>query len=335
MSRRPIDIMREEGFSAKIGNDDEGELKDNIVIGSKLYLIKERAIYAFNLADDIDPDRTNSQVPNISQKAYDVGVNSEIVGRVLLQAKYLFEKGPIGSGFDRNEILSVVISVFDELCSLLKIMQALQQDQQMALDGVKTSGEQIRFFAVPSVMDAAGRAKNFIQRAEHSVQHLFRLCKICLGLPNEKNGWFDGVRRRLECHSDLQRYDAGRVAEIVSYCKFIRNCRHTVEHARQEQCIYVKDFFLDKKGSLNLPSIEVVHSDTPEPPIPLIDFMIGNIESLISVSEELMAILAFCIRDSGWKDKIGVASMPVEKRRSPDVKFYFVINAGGDLHPIG
>ncbi|MCG5246309.1 hypothetical protein [Methylorubrum extorquens] len=183
-------------------------------------------------------------------------------------------------------------------------------------------------------MDVAGRAKNFIQRAEHSVQHLFKLCKICLCLPDEKNGWFDGVFRALERHPDLQEYDTKQISAIIGYCKFIRNCRHAVEHARVGQYISVKDFRLNITGDLDVPSIEVVHSDTPEPPVPLINFMNDNMASLLSVAEQLMSLLAFCIRDAGWKDKIGVASMPVEKRKNPHVKFYFVINAGGDLHPI-
>jgi hypothetical protein len=48
-----------------------------------------------------------------------------------------------------------------------------------------------------------------------------------------------------------------------------------------------------------------------------------------------MAFLASTNMDSGWKERTTVMEFPPEKRRSPHVKFYYAVNLGGEMHPLG
>jgi hypothetical protein len=58
-SKRPIDLKRESDFSGTIGTGHEGAIKEFLNIGSMLLMIKEKAICKFQLADQIDPQRSN------------------------------------------------------------------------------------------------------------------------------------------------------------------------------------------------------------------------------------------------------------------------------------
>ena len=73
--KRPIDLKRDSAFSGSVGNDDEGDLKEFLNIGHTLLMIKENAIYKFQLADQIDPSRTNIDIPHVQQKVYSVGAS--------------------------------------------------------------------------------------------------------------------------------------------------------------------------------------------------------------------------------------------------------------------
>ena len=73
---------------------------------ANLYVITGKAIYLVKLADDIDPARTNPNLPNLQKKVLNHGSENEIIGRVLLTAKMLLDKNHLGPNFRYNEALS-------------------------------------------------------------------------------------------------------------------------------------------------------------------------------------------------------------------------------------
>jgi hypothetical protein len=96
--RRDIDKVRDSGKSASIGTDgDDSAISEMIPIGHTLYFVKERGIYAFQMADQIDPGRTNISIPDIQQRILQVGSDDAVVARILLTAATLFNKNVLDS----------------------------------------------------------------------------------------------------------------------------------------------------------------------------------------------------------------------------------------------
>ncbi len=56
LEKRRIDQIRDSAGSFTIGDDSDGAIKSFVTIGGRLYVIKEKSIYALALADDIDPE---------------------------------------------------------------------------------------------------------------------------------------------------------------------------------------------------------------------------------------------------------------------------------------
>jgi len=188
---------------------------------------------------------------------------------------------------------------------------------------------------LPAIMGMEGRAKSFIQKAEHSTQCMFRMCQHYTELKAGKNGWFDGFVKVVTESGDLDAEGLKRLGHVARFAKFIRNCRHCVEHPKPQQKLVARDFRLNAEGLVELPSIEIIHGETAEPKIEFDQFMEQAIESLLRAYVELCGIIAFLLRSEGWKDSVGVAGMPPEKRRHPFVELYYVLNMGGGLQPIG
>src|SRR5215469_3748843 len=73
--------------------DDETPIKKMFAPNDGLLLISEKCTYRVQVADQIDPDRKNPALPpNIQQKLFDYGTNSQLVCRTLLQARAIFRK---------------------------------------------------------------------------------------------------------------------------------------------------------------------------------------------------------------------------------------------------
>lgn len=89
--KRPIDRIRDSGGHADIGTLEDGAIIEMKNIGGRLLIIKERAIYEMVMADTIDPERTNINLPTTIHKLIiDKGTESETVSRTLLTAMTLF-----------------------------------------------------------------------------------------------------------------------------------------------------------------------------------------------------------------------------------------------------
>ncbi|WP_144441538.1 hypothetical protein [Bradyrhizobium sp. CCGE-LA001] len=76
-------------------------------IGERLHTVKTDSIYRILLADEIDPDRTNINVPNSQQKVLDYGSDSPLVAKTLLTGKQLFEKGFLGPNFESTKVIEL------------------------------------------------------------------------------------------------------------------------------------------------------------------------------------------------------------------------------------
>src|SRR5690349_18669276 len=97
----PIDELRDAAFSLRVGFDEDGRFVDFYKIGDERMLwVKSNAIYEIMLADQIDPGRTNPSIPHAQQRLLDVGAEDEMVQRILLTAKVLFNEHAFGKQFE-------------------------------------------------------------------------------------------------------------------------------------------------------------------------------------------------------------------------------------------
>lgn len=334
-TKRPIDRRRDSALSGTIGIDGEGILKEFYNIGdNRLLMIKENAIYEFQLADQIDPGRTNINIPNTQKKLYEVGYSSKYVGSILMTAKELFSNGMLDARFDRGVLLSAALDLFDEIIAASGIIDRLKLEQQVAVDSLQKQQADGMNIIVPSISDIKGKVKSFVQRAEHSIQRILALCQIFYPLPAGK-AWFDSFVKAIEAAHSLEQPQIDRIKEFSSYAQFVRNCRHCIEHPKREQKIDVSNFEITAAAEIDLPMIEIVHKDTPHPREILINFMEEMLDSIVIIAEDIMAFLAAYHVAQGWEGQVLVAEYPEDKRRHPHVKYYFTMNMGGALVPIG
>ncbi|MDF0497222.1 IS66 family insertion sequence element accessory protein TnpB [Bradyrhizobium yuanmingense] len=80
--------IRESAMSMDVGPSG-GHITGMVKIGERLHTVKTDSISRIMLADEIDPNRTNINVPNSQQEVLDCGSDSPLVAKTLLTGKQL------------------------------------------------------------------------------------------------------------------------------------------------------------------------------------------------------------------------------------------------------
>src|SRR5580658_3414613 len=110
--KRPIDRLRDSGMSMEIDDaEDSSAVSEMISLGDKLLIIKANSIHAIQLADQIDPKRTNAAIPNTQQKLLEVGANDPLVARIFLTGRTLLQKTTLGADFDEMKGLRLAFEL--------------------------------------------------------------------------------------------------------------------------------------------------------------------------------------------------------------------------------
>lgn len=327
-----IDRLRDGAVSMTIGDSSDGAIKEMVNVADQdLYLIKERSIYRMLLADRIDPQRTNSSIPNSNQKIASSGFLSEIVGRSFLTANALFNVSQFDAKFDRKEIMDQALNVMAELLAAEKIKSELLVAEEIAANALQQPTSQ--GFTIPSVENLLPQVKAFIQRIEHASQALYRFSQIFY---NHSQKMFDGFADKvLEIYGNNHEFTEFS-RELARFMNFVRNARHCVEHPKVGQKIIVQDFALGADNLLSAPRIEIVHPKTAEVEMAVSDFVERALDSILTASESLMVHLAsnHSVGLAGFE--VAVGSIPAERRKEGSQTCVgYLIKTGEVWHKLG
>ena len=174
--KRPIDKKRESGGMADIGSKEDGAIVEMTKIGERLLIIKERSIYEFILADQIDPDRTNIGLPNNIQKLIvNQGSESELVSRTFLTAKTIFKSEFLVDAIDIESVLTLSLDLLIEHIALEKEIKDLIKEEQSAIAKYESKRNEPISYAVPSIVDLETQCKTIFQKADHIEQILMEI----------------------------------------------------------------------------------------------------------------------------------------------------------------
>lgn len=333
--KKAIKQLRESAMGMTVGDGSEGAIAGMMQISDRLYIIKEKAIYIIALADDIDPDRTRIDIPNTQQLVVKAGAESAIVRRILLTARELFKKDYLVDHVDSNAALTVCLELLKSLIAAREIA-----DEYLALKSVAeatVSQPKNRAFRLPAIPGIEARAKSFIQKADHATQDIYKLCTVFYpeAEMRKAGGWLDGFKAIVKARYDAQDQFVQFAEMLAELGKIARNTRHCVEHEKETQRIDLRDYHLTADRILEGPSIQVIHSVTPQGRMPLGEFMEAVLDQLITGSELLMAYLAarHHIPLGGFQSWVG--EVPEDQRGSDGVKFGYLIEIAGRAQKLG
>jgi hypothetical protein len=245
-------------------------------------IITEKCTYGLQVADQIDPARTNPALPpNFQQKLFDHGTNSDLLCRTLIHAKVLFRKE--FQTIDVEQAKQLSFDAVTDLVAMQEAAAAFESVEQAEIRRVEALDQKDRSQTLPAVGDVRGHCKSFMQKADHCGGSLLSI--VCLFYPEMKNkGW--------EQFHDLVNSRYGKddnffkVSEITTpTLLLVRNARNCLEHAAIAAGVTTADFKPQPDGTIASPSIAVDFRGSYQDLCPVSRFMSQVTTTLIDAFE--------------------------------------------------
>jgi hypothetical protein len=308
--KRPIDRVRDGAGSLTVGTNEDGVLTGMIALENVAYLVKERAIYRLMMADDIDPERENINIPNSVQLTLSDGSDSDLVARTLLTADQLFKKTYFPAEV-RDRIVLIALDIATNLLAAQQIAEEVGARIELLSKPIEVKN---RSATLPSAGSLESRTNAFVQAAHSVIQRLYDLPRPFVKFPPK--GWPDNFTDALRDQFGDDHEFTQFARSITPFIKFIRNMRHCIEHRRGDQRIEIKDFHLTKDGKFNRPTVAIIHGETPLDATDLVEFMNNTVYQLIDIVETMIAQVADIERPQTIaRFPLTIALIPEDQRR--------------------
>jgi hypothetical protein len=174
----------------ELNNPDDGTpIKEMFTLGDGLLFITEKCTYRMQVADQIDPERTNPALPhNVTQKIFDHGTRLEILRNTLILAKVMFRKEMLT--IDIEQARQLAFEALGDLVAMDEAVQAFKTAEQGAIDNAQRTPRQPRSLVLPSVGNVRAHCKTVMQKADHFAGALLNIVRLFQ--PTEKGlNWDD------------------------------------------------------------------------------------------------------------------------------------------------
>lgn len=333
--KRPIDLKRDTGGTFNVGTADEGPVGLMVEIDNSLYVIKPNAIYALNTADQIDPDRTNIELPkNITRQVFSVGSDSELVGKILLTAVSLLDKGKfLREGIDAGRALSISLEALAAVLTMHAMATNFEAAEEAACAKAERQQGSGHAEQQPYIGDAEPRCKAFMQQADHALGALLEIIQVFY--PEIDSAPWDSLHNKMRWELGEQDGFVKFLKEAIPFFKLVRNTRNCLDH-RNLKGVTVKNFEVLPNGQVRPPTIEIDFRGSHHPMVAISVFMKGAIASLAHGFEMMLAHLCnLNSRPPRPPIPIYIQMPPENRRRWKHVRFYYGSSFNGEFVPAG
>ncbi|SDO19998.1 hypothetical protein SAMN05444050_3507 [Afipia sp. GAS231] len=304
-----------------------------VKIGDRLHILKTDSIHRITLADDIDPERTNINVPNSQQKVLDVGSGSPLVGKTLLTAKQLFESGFLGNQFDKGKAIDLSFEALKNLTAMFEQASVFRDQDEEEEKRVSEQVVKNRTFVLPSAPDVERRCKEFVQSADHALQALFGIGGLFYG--DKIKGWFEGLADEISRLHEGDAHYIGFMGDAAKFCKSMRITRNCIEHRKPNERVEILNYTLTPANELLPPMIAVHHPKFIQPKMPVSTYTDQVTNHIADTFEQMIAFMCSRNVDRSVGLPMTVVELPTDQRSNQFVKYSFGIDAGGQVIPAG
>lgn len=318
--KRPIDRKRDAACSVIVGTaDDTSPITAMIEVNGILHVVKAAGIYRMVMADDIDPDRTNIDIPHAQQRVIAYGSDTDFVCRIFLTAHTLL-RSFMPEGIDTKAGLAHSLDILKEIASMHDVARRIQASQDDALSKLQANQRHSESFALPTAGDLETGAKTFLQRAAHALGLMLDLARVFF--PNcPKKGFFEPVRDAAAEKFGPEDMLVQLLSDLMGFTQYIRDARNCVEHPKAAERVVVCDFSLRPDLSILPPSIEVIHPNSPQPPMAILSYMTQVREQITDLTEVLLALLCSRHMQAPGAFPIQVLEIPEDSRQFKEQRF--------------
>src|SRR5882724_4111960 len=114
-----INALRDSAAQMEVGSDDDSSpIHAMFPIAGAMHIIKANGIYRIQLADEIDPQRTNPSILNTQQRVLAFGSDCDLVRQTLLTSKRLFDSKLLGPSFSYDRAIELTFEALKDIIAM-------------------------------------------------------------------------------------------------------------------------------------------------------------------------------------------------------------------------
>ncbi|WP_432284350.1 hypothetical protein SLT36_21525 [Aminobacter sp. BA135] len=329
-TKRYIDAVREGAARMSVGGTDEGAVSGFVKLGGRLLIIKERAVYEVLLADSIDPERTNPDIPNAHQRILSIGSESQLLGRTLLTADRLLDQQFFPPTINCDSARQSALDVALHLAAVADDVGKLEEETVRAFQGLAGSHAK-HSFTLPSISGLEAKCKASFHRAHDSIKSSMDIARVFYGKSITHPDSLDAYLRSKGSEPDeLLAWLAGSLAPLSRIWQW----RNAVVHPKDNEKMLVSDFRLMPSGQFAPPSIEIRHPTVPQTSTPASNLLRDVLDEVSASFEGLLAFLCASNAQFG-KFQLAISDLPADRRKYPHARYAYFTNLGDQFAPIG
>ena len=330
---RPIDKVRNGAGSLEISTpDDDSAISEMISIADRLLVVKSKGIYEIKFADQVDPERTNIDVPNTIQRILPYGAQDAWIGAVVLTANNLLQSPCLPSDINGAEAFAVVLEIAEDFAGAHELVAKYCDAEYVETRSFDPKIRKNLSVIVPALGNIEIRCNEFLQRSDHALQKLFRIVQNFY--PDVGSGRWEGLKTKIDGESkDIDNFPQF-LDEAVPFLQLVRNARNCVEHPKPEQRLVTVDFSVDARNVLLPPTVEIVDPSTPLPRVSVNAFFTQTFKDLVRVVELMVVLLCARHVSTIGGFPVQVVEFPEKRRRSPHVRYGYGTKIGDEIVPM-
>lgn len=289
--------MRDSGGHAEIGGD-TGAIVRMVTMENehRLYFVTERGFASMQMADQIDPERLNPNIPQVVQRMeFNYGADTPFMQRSFCIGAELFEQVHLPEGVSRDRSLAIALSVAYEFAAVADTVKELATNETEIR--ARLARGEIRMDSIPRTPNLKGRVEQAIHHLRAVQVAITRLADLFYPRrpPNAPFNTSLMAAVRAGHADDVAMIESFRAGLTV--LDRIANYRNAVIHAADgDKRLTCSDYELRADGSLLAPTVEIEHPQTPVARIDAVHFLDQQLEDLSATFE--MFVVMLCDRNA-------------------------------------
>jgi hypothetical protein len=256
--RRLIDIKRDSGGSFKLP-EGSGPIVAMKGLGDRMLIVAQHAVYTLQLADRIDPGRTNVAVPKaVERNELHRGAVDEVVAWTLCAAIEVLDQTHLPVGFPVEPGMAICLRIAKQLSDVEDEADAIAAIEVATRAAMEEKGwDPSRLPATPKL---AGQVEHAITQARRSLVDLASLTELFHPRRAARARWHDAFETHVATGVDP--FTDG-LKGMLSRIDRVHNFRNALIHPDATKRVDVYGYELLADLSMVAPTIEIQHKDTP------------------------------------------------------------------------
>lgn len=286
---RRIDKIRESAGSTTIPPG-HGNIVAVKVINGRMYFLAERGLTSAVMADHIDPERTNPDIPLVVHRVeLPFGAEHRFMQRTVGAAFELIDPTYLPISVDQHAALMLAIEAAASLASVLDIAAEIRSHQRDTR--AKAAAGELSAAYAPRTANLNGKVRQSIAALRDVEVAIKKLAEQFYPKEAKNDPWDKKLKPAL-----VMKYEnfAGFIEymeKLWQILKAVADHRHAMIHADDKKHIVIRDYELEPAGAFIAPIIEIIHPDSPVARVDVVQFLETQSELLAEAYESLLGYL--------------------------------------------